>query len=62
MLFYTREPSCVLFGECCFDITLKKHSIMITNTGNDLSLDNKTVVISYKQVYDVGLVISWTQP
>ena len=26
---------------------------MITNTGNDLSLDNKTVVISYKQVYDV---------
>ena len=53
MLFYTREPSCVLFGECCFDITINKHSIMITNTGNDLSLDNKTVVISYKQVYDV---------
>ena len=26
---------------------------MITNTGDDLSLDNKTVVVSYKQVYDV---------
>ena len=53
MLFYTTEPSCVLFGDCCFDITLNKHSIMITNTGDDLSLDNKTVVVSYKQVYDV---------
>ena len=53
MLFYTTEPSCVLFGDCCFDTTLNKHSIMITNTGDDLSLDNKTVVVSYKQVYDV---------
>ena len=43
-----------LFVECCFDIyTLKKHSIMITNTSDDLSLDDKTVV-SYKPVYDIN--------
>ena len=35
---------------CCFDITLNEHSIMITNTWDDLSLDNKTVIVSYKQV------------
>ena len=46
--FYT--PSFILFVERYFDIyTLNKHSIMITNTSDDLSLDDKTVV-SYKQV------------
>ena len=39
-----------LFIACCFDITLKKHSIMITNTWDDVILDDKTVVVSYKQV------------
>ena len=32
--------------------TLNKHSIMITNTSDDLSLNDKTVV-SYKNVYDI---------
>ena len=39
-----------LFVECCFDIyTLNKHSIMITNTrtSDDLSLDDKSVFVSY---------------
>ena len=38
-----------LFVKCCFDITLNKHSIMITNTSDDLNLDDKTVVVSYKK-------------
>ena len=42
-----------LFVDCCFDISLNKHSIVITNTWDswdNLSLDNKTVVVSCKQV------------
>ena len=39
-----------LFVDCCFDITLNKHRFMITNTWDDLSLDDKTVVVGYKQV------------
>ena len=38
-----------LFVKCCFDITLNKHGIMITNTSDDLNLDNNTVVVSYKK-------------
>ena len=56
LFFYTKEPSCVfvywvllLYSYMC---TLNKHSIMITNTSDDLSLNDKTVV-SYKNVYDI---------
>ena len=58
-VFFKATPVCFstqgnrpafLFIACCFDITLKKHSIMITNTWDDLILDDKTVVVSYKQV------------
>ena len=52
LFFYTKEPSCVFvywvllwYSYMC---TLNKHSIMITNTSDDLSLDDKTVV-SYKK-------------
>ena len=38
-----------MFVKCCFDITLNKHGIMITNTSDDLNLDDKTVVVSYKK-------------
>ena len=41
----------ILFVDCCFDIyTLNENSIMITNTWDDMSLDDKTVIVSYKQV------------
>ena len=38
------------FVDCCFDITLNKYSIMITNTCalDNLSLDDKTVAVNYK--------------
>ena len=51
LFFYTTEPyPAFLFGRCCFDIhTLNIHSIMITNTWDDLTLNDKTVV-SYKKV------------
>ena len=41
-----------LFVDCCFDITLHKHSIIIANTCalDNLSLDDKTIVVNYKQV------------
>lgn len=39
-----------LLVDYCFDIILNKHSIMITDTWDDLSLDDKAVVGSYKQV------------
>ena len=39
-----------LFVDCCFDITLNKHSNMIANTLDELSLDDNTVIVSYKQV------------
>ena len=50
----TTESTCLqgnhpafLFVDCCFDITLNKHSITIANNLDNLSLDNKTVVVSY---------------
>ena len=39
-----------LFFDCYFDITLKKHSIMITKPWDGLSLDDNTVIVRYKQV------------
>jgi len=59
-----------LFVHCYFDITLNKHSIMITKTWDDF-LDDKTVMIrlslldinkSKTFLPRVGLVISWTKP
>ena len=38
-----------LFVDCYFDIILNKHSTMITKTWDDLSLDDKTVIVRYKQ-------------
>ena len=50
LFFCTREPSWVFVCSGFFDIhTLNIHSIMITNTSDDMSLNNKTV-ISYKKV------------
>ena len=50
-----------LFVNCCFDITLNKHSITISNTWDDLSLDDKTVVLAINKCKTflprVGLVI-----
>ena len=39
-----------LFVDCYFDITLNKHSIMITKTWDGLSLDDNTVIVRYEQV------------
>ena len=39
-----------LFVGCYFNITLNKQSIMTSNTWDNLSLDDKTVVVSYKPV------------
>ena len=47
LLFYTREPGlefCLLIVALIF-YTLNKHSIMITNTWNGFSLDDKTVIL-----------------
>ena len=46
LFFYKREPSWVFVCWGFFDIhTLNIHSIMITNTSDDMSLNNKTVII-----------------
>ena len=43
-----------MFVDCCFDIyTLNENSIMITNTWDDMSLDDKTAIVSYKQVQEI---------
>ena len=42
-----------LFVDCCCDITLNKHSTMVTNTWDDLNLDDKTVVVrQFYPAYD----------
>ena len=42
-----------LFVDCCSDITLNKHSNMVTNTWDDLNLDDKTVVVrQFYPAYD----------
>ena len=42
-----------LFVNCCCDITLNKHSNMVTNTWDDLNLDDKTVVVrQFYPAYD----------
>ena len=48
LFFYTSEPypAFCLLSVLIF-ITLNKHSIMIANTSDDSSLDDKTVVVSY---------------
>ena len=45
----SRHPA-NLFVDCYFDITLKKHSIMITKPWDGLSLDDNTVIVRYEQV------------
>ena len=40
---------CLLIVALIF-YTLNEHSIMITNTWDDMSLDDKSVIVSYKQV------------